>query len=124
MIKSFIHKLFQSSKKRSEILNDLKSNPNFQTESETDFNQADFTLKKGKVETIYSPNLGNQKGLVLTKWYVEPDDLVNQGEIICLIENENISMEFESFYSGKIISTCKLHQKLSNGTELFKIEGI
>ncbi|WP_304132117.1 biotin/lipoyl-containing protein [Mesonia mobilis] len=124
MIKSLIHRLFQSSKKRSEILNDLKSNPNFQTESETDFNQADFTLKKGKVETIYSPNLGNQKGLVLTKWYVEPDDLVNQGEIICLIENENITMEFESFYSGKIISTCKLHQKLSNGTELFKIEGI
>ena len=124
MIKSLIHRLFQSSKKRSEILNDLKSNPNFQTESETDFNQADFTLKKGKVETIYSPNLGNQKGLVLTKWYVEPDDLVKHGEIICLIENENISMEFESFYSGKIISTCKLHQKLSNGTELFKIEGI
>lgn len=124
MIKSFIHKLFQSSKKRNEILKDLKSNPNFQTQSETDFNQADFKLKKEKVETIYSPNLGNQKGLVLTKWYVEPDDLVKQGEIICLIENENISMEFESFYSGKIISTCKLHQKLSNGTELFKIEGI
>ena len=124
MIKSFIHKLFQSSKKRNEILKDLKSNPNFQTQSETDVNQADFKLKKGKVETIYSPNLGNQKGLVLTKWYVEPDDLVKHGDIICLIENENISMEFESFYSGKIISTCKLHQKLSNGTELFKIEGI
>lgn len=124
MIKSFIHKLFQSSKKRNEILKDLESNPNFQTQSETDFNQADFKLKKGKVETIYSPNLGNQKGLILTKWYVEPDDLVKQGEIICLIENENITMEFESLYSGKIISTCKLHQKLSNGTELFKIEGI
>ena len=81
-------------------------------------------MKKGKVETIYSPNLGNQKDLILKKWYVEPDDLVKQGDIICLIENENISMEFESFYSRKIISTCKLHQKLSNGTELFKIEGI
>ena len=46
MIKSFIHKLFQSSKKRNEILKDLKSNPNFQTQSETDFNQADFTLKQ------------------------------------------------------------------------------
>tara|TARA_B100000378_G_C17762081_1_gene313486 strand:- start:94 stop:468 length:375 start_codon:yes stop_codon:yes gene_type:complete len=124
MIKSLIHRLFQSSKKRNEILKDLKSNPNFQTQSETDFNQADFKLKKGKVETIYSPNLGNQKGLVLTKWYVEPDDLVKQGDIICLIENENISMEFESFYSGKIISTCSINQKLSNGIELFKIEGI
>ena len=124
MIKSFIHKLFQSSKKRNEILNGLKSNPNFQTQSETDFNQADFKLKKGKVETIYSPNLGNQKGLVLTKWYVEPDDLVKHGDIICLIENENISMEFESFYSGKIISTCRINQKLSNGIGLFKIKGI
>ncbi|GGZ58533.1 biotin/lipoyl-containing protein [Mesonia mobilis] len=124
MIKSLIHKLFQSSKKRNEILNELKSNQNIQTQSKTDFNQADFKLKKGKVETIYSPNLGNQKGLILKKWYVEPDDLVKHGDIICLIENENITMEFESFYSGKIISTCKLNQNLSNGTELFKIEGI
>ena len=81
-------------------------------------------MEKGKVESIFSPDLGDQKGLVLTKWFVQPGDIVNYGDIICEIENKNIVMEFESFYNGKIISTCSLNQNLTTETELFKIEGI
>ena len=70
------------------------------------------------------PDLENQKGLVLKKWCVKPGDIVKHGDIVCQIENDNITMEFESYYRGKIIFSCKLNQKLTNGIEIFKIEGI
>lgn len=129
MIKSLIRKLFLSDSKQNEIINDLKKNPDFKTKDEIDknrieSNRLDFKLEKGKVESILSPDLGNQKGLILTKWFVKPGDIVKHSDIVCEIENENITMEFESFYSGKIISTCGLNQKLTNGMEIFKIEGI
>ena len=129
MIKSIIRKLFLSDEKLNEIIKDLKSNPNFRTKEEiekygTDSIQSDLKLKKGEVQSISSPELGNQKGLTLTKWYVKPGDIVKKGDIVCEIENENITMEFESFYSGKIISICRLNQKLTSGIEIFKIEGV
>ncbi len=126
MIKSFIRKLFPSDKKRNKILSDLKSNPNFKSKNEIKEHttQSNFDLEKGKVERIFSPALRDQKGLVLTKWWVQPGDIVNHGDIICEIENENITLEFESFYNGKIVSTCRLNQNLPPGTEIFKIEGI
>ena len=108
----------------------MDSNQNFITKEEiqkngTDSEQvSDITLEKGKVESIFVPDLGNQKGLVLTKWYFQSGDIVKKGDIVCDIENENITMEFESFFSGKILLTSKLNDKLTNGTELFKIEGI
>lgn len=129
MIKSLIKKLFLSDRKRDEIINDLKNNPNFKTREEINNNEkesnlSDYKLKKGKVESIFSPDLGSQKGLILTKWFAKPRDIVKHGDIVCEIENENITMEFESFYCGKIISTCRLNQKLTSGMEIFKIEGI
>ena len=129
MIKSINRKRFLSDEKRNEIIKDLKSNPNFRTKEEiekygTDSIQSDLKLKKGEVQSISSPELGNQKGLTLTKWYVKPGDIVKKGDIVCEVENENITMEFESFYSGKIISICRLNQKLTSGIEIFKIEGV
>ncbi|WP_417799748.1 biotin/lipoyl-containing protein [Tenacibaculum sp.] len=129
MMKSIIHKLFFSERKRNEIINDLKSNPNFRTKEEieksgTDIVPSDFRLEKGEVQTIFLPEIGNQKGLTLTRWYFRQGDVVKRGDIICEIENENIMIEFESHYSGKIISTCRLNQKLTSGIEILKIEGI
>jgi hypothetical protein len=124
MIKSLIQKLFFSDKQQNEIINDLKNNPNFRTKKEIDLNQSSGKLEKGKVLSILLPDLGNQKELVITKWYVTPGDVVNSGDIVCTIENENITMEFETFYSGKIISICKQNQELTIGKEVFKIEGV
>ncbi|WP_282163367.1 biotin/lipoyl-containing protein [Ulvibacterium marinum] len=129
MIKSLIHKLFLSDEKRNEIIKDLKNNPNFKTKDEINEHRIDstlsnFKLEKGKVESVLSPDLGNLKGLILTKWYVKPGDIVKSGDIVCQLENENITMEFESFYSGKIVSTCRLNQKLTSGIEIFKMEGV
>ena len=130
MIKTLFRRLFLSDKKRSEITRDLQSNSNFQSKEQNQQHELDttedsnFTLEKGKVQSIFAPNLGSQKGLVLTKWYVKSGDIIKKGTIVCTIENENIVMEFESIFSGKTITTCKLNQKLTSEIELFKIEGI
>jgi hypothetical protein len=86
----------------------LKSSPNFKTKEEVQKHEADsnrilnITLGKRKVESIFVPDLGNQKGLTLTKWYFKTGDIVKKEDIVCDIENENITMEFESFFSGEI----------------------
>lgn len=129
MIKSLIRKLFLSNENRNTVINDLKSNPNFKTKEEmekkgTTSTQTETKLEKGKTQSIFLPKMGNQRGFILTKWYVKPGDIVKSGDVICEIENKKITMEFETFYSGKIINTCRLNQKLTNGTEIVKIEGI
>ncbi|WP_369800554.1 biotin/lipoyl-containing protein [Tenacibaculum sp. Bg11-29] len=62
---------------------------------------------------MFSPELGNKKGFILTKWYFKRGDIIKKGDIVCEIKNENIIMKFENFYNGKIISTCRLNQKLT-----------
>ena len=130
MIRDLIRRLFINEKKRNKILNDLKSNDSFRTREEilngeNKINEdITFNLEKGETKSIYSPDLGNQRNLVLTKWYYKPGDLITSGDIVCDIENEDIVMEFESLFSGKLISTCRLNQKLTKGTEIFKIIGV
>ena len=129
MIKTLIRRLFVSDKKQNKIIKDLKSNPNFRTKEEIQKHRisdaiSHFKLEKGKIQSVFAPDLGNQKDLTLTKWYFKPGDIVKYGDIICDIENENISMEFETVFSGKLLSTYRLNERLITGTELFKIEGI
>lgn len=112
------------------MIKDLKSNTNFQTKEDVQKREndsdlvSDFKLEKGKIQSVFTPELGNQKGLILAKWFFKPGDIVKYGDIICDITNENITMEFETVFSGKILSTCKLNERLTNGTEIFKIEGV
>ncbi len=81
-------------------------------------------MKKGEIQTIVLPDFGDQKGLVLKKWHVQLDDIVKSDAIVCEIENKNITLELESFYHGKVIAMCPLHQELETGTEILQIEGI
>ncbi|MBJ2176337.1 lipoyl domain-containing protein [Aureibaculum sp. A20] len=109
MIKSLFQKLFSSTKKPN------KTNQHVPYESK---------LEKGQVESVFAPELENQKNLVLTKWNIKLGDVVKPGDIICDLSNDMILMEFESMFNGKIISMCPLNTKLNKGTELFKVEGI
>lgn len=129
MLKSLINKLFYSGRKEDQIIKDLKAIPNFRSKKEVkeprnERLQAHTKLKKGDTKSIYTPELGNLKGLVLTQWYFEIGDIVKSGDVVCKIENENITLEFETLYGGKIISTCRLNQKLTKGVEILKLEGI
>ena len=83
-----------------------------------------FVLEKGKIETIYTPDLGLEKDFRLAEWCVKPGQVVEPGKVVCLLENEDVTMEFESCYKGRMIPICALHQKLEVGDEIFKIEGV
>ncbi len=109
MIKYVLQKLFSSNIKQREI----------QTSA-----YYEYKLKKGEVQSVYTPELENQKNLVLTKWYFKPGEIIKPGEIVGDISNENIIMEFESMFKGKIIYTCPLNTKLIKGTKIFKVERI
>ncbi len=130
MIKALIHRLFFSNKKQGELLENLKKNPDFRTKEEIEKGAmsseqiSDVALVKGELTSISVPCFEGQKDLILTKWHCKSGDIVKKGAIICDLENENIAMEFETFYSGKILLTSQLNAKLTAGEEIFKIEGI
>jgi len=125
MIKSFIRRLIHSESSKEKILKDSEKNDNFRANAEIDENQVSkFKLEKGEIKTVFAPDLNNQKGLVLTKWHCKPGDIVKFGDMICDIENEYISMEFETVYSGEIVAICDVNKSLHPKAELFKIKGI
>ncbi|KKO06021.1 hypothetical protein LCGC14_0070330 [marine sediment metagenome] len=111
-------------------MEDLKANPHFRStkEMERDDKRSNemltFELKTGEIQTIVSPDLGNQKDLVLNKWKVKIGDRVKSGNVLCEISNKAITMEYESFYNGKIIWICEHKKDLVPGDTLCKIEGI
>lgn len=50
--------------------------------------------------------------------------MVAPGMILGEIENDKVTMEFESFCSGRLLSHCGLKQDLQVGDEICKIEGV
>ncbi|MCK8521926.1 hypothetical protein M0D21_10130 [Aquimarina sp. D1M17] len=108
----------------------MKTNPNFRTvegiekQGTSSPLPSEFKLKRGETKTIRSPNLGNQKNLILTKLNYRVGDIVKYGDILCEIENENVVMEFESVFEGKIIWCSEENKELSVGMEIYQIEGI
>jgi hypothetical protein len=129
MIKKLLNRMFFSKINKNDVIKDLKSNPNFKTiddikiQDSNDDQSTEHQLKKGEIELVTLPDLGNQKDLTLTKWFFNSGDMIKKGDIVCEVSNENILMELESFCDGKIWHSCKLNDKLLPGSEIFKIEG-
>jgi biotin carboxyl carrier protein len=119
MIKKIIDLLFFPTKER---------NPNSRTEravqkEPSNSNQTNtIAFKKGEIHTFTIPNLGNQEPFIVTQFYYKPGDVVKAGAILCEIENEEITIEMESYFYGKIIATCALEEEFTTGTEILKIE--
>ncbi|QCX37972.1 hypothetical protein FF125_05810 [Aureibaculum algae] len=114
MLKSLLQRLFSTTRKPNRI----PKSCNMIADT------YEYKLEKGQVESFFAPELENQKDLVLTNWNIKLGDVVKPGDIICNLSNNMIVMEFESVFTGKIISICPLNTKLTKGTELFKVEGI
>ncbi|MBQ4804524.1 hypothetical protein J8L88_16810 [Aquimarina sp. MMG015] len=130
MIKSLIQKLFTSNKKRNELIEELKSIPGFKTKEEVGLaNNAQtksnkFILEKGKTLPVLLPEFGNLSNFRVVRWHFKTGDLVKEGNVICEIENEKITMEFESIADGRISNICPTNKILKTGEELCKLEGI
>lgn len=81
-------------------------------------------LEKGKIETILVPDLGYGDEYSITKWRVQPGQLVRTGDVVCELENGPVTLEFESYYSGRLLSTCSMKQNLKVDDEIFRIQGV
>lgn len=130
ILKFIFPKLFLSEEERNEIIKDLKTNPNFITKEEmlrkdkSLKKQVEYKLEKGEIKSILIPDFGNQSGFKITKWYFKIGSKLKSGDVICIIENKDLTMELESIYSGKLISTNQTKEGLEKGAEICKIEGI
>lgn len=83
-----------------------------------------YNLERGKFVTVKFPNFSDYKNHILTQWYIKSGDLVSHGDIVCEIEGDEVTMEFETFYNGRITLICSENQKIESGTKLFTIEGV
>ncbi|WP_340156820.1 biotin/lipoyl-containing protein [uncultured Maribacter sp.] len=130
IIEAYLAKLFEYNKKSAQYMEGFKANPHFKTREEIEREGPKSNrvvipeLKTGEVSVCTTPDLGNQMPLVLEKWYVKVGDKVNSGDVLCEFGNEAVTIEFESFYNGKVIWVCKHKKDLVPGDELFKLEGI
>jgi len=117
MIKKLWRSLFSTDKKQTAVTNV------FNVKEETQkLKDSSPSLEKVHIETVVVPDFGDQEGMTLTKWHFKTGDIVKEGAVVCEIENKKMTLEFECFFNGRIISTCPLHQKLTTGMELLKIE--
>lgn len=101
--------------------NDIKFVSNKATTTNSDIN---FKLKSGEIQTVTMPEIMGQNNFEVIEWLCKEGDVVKSGQIICVLENENIALEFESFTEGKIHFTCEKHIILHKGEVLFEIIGI
>ncbi|GAA3520107.1 hypothetical protein GCM10022393_37940 [Aquimarina addita] len=130
MIKSLIQKLFIRNKKKDELIKGLKNISGFKTMDETELEgnsqrkPKKFILEKGKVLPIFLPEFEGFSNLKITKWHFQAGDLIEEGSIICEIENETITLEFESFANGRISDICPLNKILKTGEKLCELEGV
>lgn len=119
MIKKIINRLFLPAKER---------NPNSRTDRTAQIESSNakqtniYEFRKGEIIPIALPNLGSPEPFIVTRFYYKPGDIVTTGAVLCSIENEEITIEMESYFYGKIITTCALNEKLTTGAEILKIE--
>lgn len=83
----------------------------------------EIPFNEEKTTSILIPDIQN-KAFRISKWFVKIGDFVEEGQIICELESNSITLEFESFMSGKLVSITKSKEKLKKGDELCKIEEI
>lgn len=76
-----------------------------------------------KTRSILIPKIQN-KAFKISKWFVKVGDFIEEGQIICELETNSITLEFESLYSGKLVFITKSEEKLITGDKLCKIETI
>lgn len=129
ILKLFFPKLFLSENERNEIIKNLKTNPNFRTKDElsakeSSLKETKFKLKKGEISSVFLPDFGNENGFKITKWHFKIGDVIKTGDVICDLENKRLAMEFEVFYTGRLIAICESKNVITTGMEICKIEGI
>ncbi|KAA1247034.1 biotin/lipoyl-containing protein [Aquimarina sp. RZ0] len=72
--------------------------------------------------SITLPEFSDQKNFGVTRWYFQAGDLIKEGDIICELENDTVTMELECVADGRIISIYTANKILKTGEEVCKVE--
>lgn len=81
-------------------------------------------LEFGETEKITFPSgIKKENDLRISKWFYENDEIVPPGKKIVRIENEEISLELETFVGGKLKQIKKIGQKVESQSILAEISG-
>lgn len=76
-----------------------------------------------RVNSIKIPNIQN-KTFKVSKWFVKVGEIVNENQIICELESNSITLEFESTNKGKLVKITNSTSKLKADDEICLIENI
>ncbi|CAL2103667.1 protein of unknown function [Tenacibaculum sp. 190130A14a] len=81
-------------------------------------------LEEGKTETICLPDFNKYQNLTIAKWHFHIGDMIEGGDIICEIQNNQVTIEFESLMEGELIWSCEPNKKLTTGMDICTIRGV
>lgn len=76
-----------------------------------------------KIQIISMPKIGN-RSFNTAKWFYKVGETIKEGKVICELENESTTLEFQSSISGKLVSITQKTGFLNFGDEICKIEKV
>lgn len=74
-----------------------------------------------KTMAIQIPNIQN-KTFTVSKWFVKVGDFIEKNQLICELESNSITLEFESLLAGKLVFITQSKEKLKAGDLICKVE--
>jgi hypothetical protein len=81
----------------------------------------EIPYNKNQVKILTIPNIQN-KTFKVSKWFVKVGSFIEKNQVICELESNSITLEFESLLSGKLVSITTSKEKLHAENEICKIE--
>jgi len=76
-----------------------------------------------EVHNIFMPGVPgiDLTAMVVTKWYVNPGFMIRKGQVICRLENADVSIEFESAVEGRVLYIHPLRERIPVGAPVCRI---
>jgi len=81
----------------------------------------EISFEEHKTTAIQIPNIQN-KTFKVSKWFVKVGDFIEKNQLICELESNSITLEFESLQTGKLVLITTSKEKLKAGDLICKIE--
>ncbi|OSY89148.1 hypothetical protein WH52_00375 [Tenacibaculum holothuriorum] len=123
----FIRKIFGQRKRNQSIINKygLNTDSRFKKKPEEDGEGINsIQLEKGKRIDIIVPDfLIKANRVLVTDYKFKLGETINEGEVLCELETEDLSFEFESFCTGKIVYINSNKRVIAN-EKIITLEGV
>lgn len=121
-------KSFKKEGVSNSVLEDLKASPNFISKEDSihekvNKEKTEFVIPKGKKITMRSPDIPHLE-FRLVEWVRQVGEVVAPNEVICILENEHLTMEYESQFHCKIFYTEPINTVIKHGDRVCIIEEI